>query len=219
MEKQIAIIDDRPDVRQRLLKGVSRYFEEHNINLDIKDYSPFQNIEDYPEWIVHNKIVLLIVDERLKEQPIAKDLYSTYDGHELVSTIRKYNKELPIYIITTHSEDEQLTDNLGDYNDIIDREKFEHDSNQYMKRIFRSTQSYIENFEKEFLRLSELSKKYATNSISGEEKDELQALQAKLEIPLSSFSRINRTEWLNEMEGEVAKLQELESRIKKYLSK
>jgi len=217
MEKQIAIIDDRKDVRERLLKGVSRYFEANDIKLIVKDYPPFENINEYPEWIVHNKIVLLIVDERLKEQPISEKLFSTYDGHELVANIRTFNKEIPIYIITTHSEEEDLTENLGDYDDIIERAKFEEDSDQYMKRIFRSTQRYVDNFEKEYKRLSELSTKSATNDITEDEKSELKALQAKLEIPLSSISKVSRTEWINEMEDEVSKLKDLESRIKDYL--
>jgi len=217
MEKQVAIIDDRQDVRERLLKVFGRHFEDEGIKLKLHHYPPLEDLNQYPEWIVHNKIVLLIVDEKLKENPISEGHFSSYDGHELVSKVREFNKEIPIYIITNHSEEEELNIRLGDYNDIIDRDLFDKDSNQFLTRIFRSTQGYITNFESEYARLSVLSEKSATNNIEADEVAELKALQAKLEIPLSSISRIDRTGWLNEMEEEVTKLQDLKSRIEEYL--
>jgi hypothetical protein len=107
----------------------------------------------------------------------------------------------------------------GEFEGVIQRDKFHEDesSNQQFKRIVRATQTYLENFNKEYLRLAELSGLIALNKATIEEKDELKALQAKMEIPLSSFISINRQEWIDELDNKTKELEELSSKIENFL--
>ncbi|MFT6638399.1 MAG: CheY-like chemotaxis protein [Flavobacterium sp.] len=215
----VAVIDDRKDVRKRLSKKFSRYLKQEGISWDVQHFDPLNDILDYPKWISHNKIVILIVDEKLRETPKISGGFHSYDGHDLVREIRKTNKQLPIYVVTAHADDEILIQMEGEFEGVIQRDKFHEDesSNQQFKRIVRATQTYLENFNKEYLRLAELSGLIALNKATIEEKDELKALQAKMEIPLSSFISINRQEWIDELDNKTKELEELSSKIENFL--
>jgi CheY-like chemotaxis protein len=215
----VAVIDDREDVRKRLSKKFSRYLKLEGISWDVQHLDPLNDILDYPKWISHNKIVILIVDEKLREIPKIGGGFHSYDGHDLVREVRKTNKQLPIYVVTAHADDEILTQMEGEFEGVIQRGKFNEDesSRQQFKRIVRATQTYLENFNKEYYRLAELSGLIALNKATIEEKDELKALQAKMEIPLSSFISINRQEWIDELDNKTKELEELSSKIENFL--
>lgn len=216
----VGIIDDRKEVRQRLAKKFKRYLKEKKISWDVKEYPPFDNINDYPNWISNNKIIILLVDEKLKEVPLREKFHSQYDGHDLVKLVRKTNKQLPIYIVTAYSnEDDELTRMEGDFEGIIPRSKFNTQelANQQFKKFFRVTQTYLNEFNSEYLRLAELSELVALNKATEIDKNDLKALQQKLQLPLSNFIAKDRNDWIKELEIKTKELKDLSIEIEKYL--
>lgn len=216
----VAIIDDREDVRNRLAKRVKRHLAEEHKLWEVIATDPFENVADYPKWIVNEKVVILIVDERLKEVPIHGSTYSTYNGHDLVNEVRKTNKQLPIVIISAHTDDEVLEQMKGEFDDVISRTSF-HDMNssrQYVKRFIRYTQAYLENFETEYARLSALSELVALGRAQVKDVKELRALQSKLELPLSPFVSKDRNDWLAELDEKTKQLENLSQELEKLIN-
>ncbi|WP_204345104.1 hypothetical protein [Psychroserpens algicola] len=217
----VAVIDDRKSVRKRLSKKFGRYLKQEGISWDVQHFDPLNQILDYPKWISHNKIVILIVDEKLRETPKTGGGFHSYDGHDLVRVIRETNKQLPIYVVTAHADDDILTQMEGEFEGVIQRDKFNNDdsANQQFKRIVRATQTYLENFNKEYIRLAELSELVALNKATDKNKDELKALQTKMQLPLSSFISIDRQEWIEELDSKTKELEELSNKIENFLKK
>jgi DNA-binding NarL/FixJ family response regulator len=212
----VAIIDDREDLRTRLKKLVRRHLDDNGVQWEIEGFAPLQNIEDYPNWIAENKIVLLIVDEKLREEPNDGALVN-YNGHELINIVRKRNKQLPIYVITSHAENEALDEHMAEFEDVVARDTFHENTSKFIKRFIRATQSYLDNYQNEYARLAELSEKSALDKASEEEIKELKALQVKLQIPLSSYIIDDRINWIREIEESTKELDQLYEDCKKHL--
>lgn len=217
----VAIIDDRKDVRERLAKRIARHLKDENLTWKTVPMEPLPNPQDYQKWIVHEKIIFILVDERLTEEKLSNSSYNSYNGHDLVKEIRLTNKQLPIFMITAHPHDEQIEEMKGEFDDVISRTNLEdkESSRQYVKRFVRSTQTYLSNFQKEYERLAKLSELVALEQAKEVEINELKALQAKLEIPLSAFISKDRTDWLAELDKKTQEIEglaaELDALIKK----
>lgn len=217
----VAIIDDRLGERKRLSKRISRDIKAQGIDWDIDHFDPLPKKEDYNKWIVENKVVILIVDEKLREGNVS-GVHANYDGHDLVKEVRKTNKELPIVVIASYVGGDELESMKGDFDDIISRGDFiksDESTKQYVNRFIRYTQKYLENFEEEYVRLAELSELVALEKASEIEINELKALQTKLELPLSSFVVNDRKDWLEELESKNQKLEELSKKLETLLGK
>lgn len=213
--KTVAIIDDRKDVRERLAKRITRHLREENIDWRTISMEPLPTTDDYQNWIVNEKIIFLLVDERLTEEPLTDASYSSYNGHDLVKKVRQTNKQLPIFMITAHVDDEQIEEMKGDFDDVISRTNLEkiESSHQYVKRFIRYTQTYLTNFQKEYERLAELSELIALDIAKADDINELKALQTKLEIPLSSFISKDRKDWLAELDQKTKEIEELAAQL------
>ena len=216
--QKIAIIDDRTDIRERLSKRIAREIQKQGKDWIVENFPPLPKKEDYQNWIVTNKIAVLIVDEKLKEAKLANDLHADYNGHDLVKIVREVNKQMPIYIITAHVDDSALTEMKGEFEDVISRGQLDKGNIEpYIQRFIRATQSYLDNYELEYKRLAELSELVALDKADKNDYNELYALQAKLQIPLSSFISSDRVSWINELEEKTRDLEKLSNEIKKFL--
>lgn len=216
----VAIIDDREDERKRLSKRILRQIKSEGVDWEVNHFPPLSNILDYNKWIVDNKVIILIVDENLREGNLG-GFHADYDGHDLVKEIRKVNKELPIVVIASYVQGVELENMKGDFEDIISRADFsksEESSRQYMKRFIRYTQNYLENFEKEYKLLAKLSELVALDKASETEINELKALQTKLNLPLTPFIVTDRREWLEKLDSNYERLEELSKELNKLLN-
>ncbi|MDP8269000.1 MAG: hypothetical protein P9L97_09755 [Candidatus Tenebribacter davisii] len=215
----IGIIDDRKKIRLMIKERIELTLESIEVKLPVVDTPPFQHKEKCVDWINKNGITILLVDEKLKEQSEVGEISVKYNGHELVSIIRKSFKELPVYIVATIIDDKNLTDNLGEYDSVIKRGDFEKNSEQFVLRFIRSAQRYRELHEKELLTLSELSELVATNSAKKKDYDKLRSLQTKLNLPYNTELIYSKQTWLNEFNNKTKELERLAEEIKVYLEK
>ncbi|WP_298514125.1 hypothetical protein [uncultured Kordia sp.] len=218
---KVAIIDDNKELRNRVAKRISRYLKKEGIKWEVKHYDPLEEIEDYASWIVQNKVVILIVDEKLNVVPNEKGKSTSYSGHDIVKLLRVTNKQLPMYVITAFDDDTVLQGMKGQFDGIVSRTLFSDKKNaeQYMQRFVRATQSYLNNYQEEYNRLAQLSELVALDKATKEDISELKGLQTKLEIPLTSLSINDRKQWLIELEDKTIKLEELSNKIKQFLEK
>ncbi len=213
----IGIIDDRVEVRDSIKKRVQAELRRLNINWPVIAIGPFEEMENYPEWIENNEISVLLLDENLHEKPISRGVYADYDGHDLVKVVREGYKYLPIFVITAIASSEDVVDNAGEFDSIIARSSFNKRSAEYVKRFVRATHTYLSVNNNELERLSTLSRKIALGNASVEEENEAKALQIKLELPFTMQRVVDRETAINELETEVDSLSELSKKISKYI--
>jgi len=213
MEK-IAIVDDNTEQSQTVQINIEISLGEIGSDLKVITTVPFQDPNDYFEFIEKNNICVLILDEKLNDQSIGENGPVNYKGSDLVSALRSRLPDFPIFALTVIPTDADLKEKYSLYEEIISRTEFYNNSNMYVPKFWRAAKNYLkENIDE----LSEFN--YLTVEISGGNKDpelikKLQALQVKLELPFSGFD--DRNAWLNEYENQINSLEEI---IKIFKSK
>ena len=211
----IAIVDDNPVQSGTILNNIEIAIHEFGSEFKVIATLPFPNPNDYFNFISSNDICVLILDEKLNDQPIDKNGPIDYKGSQLVTFLRHTLKDFPIYSVTNYDGVEDLQAKAQEFEEIIKRADFIKDTNKYFARIVRAANNYLRE------NLDELSQyNILTAEISGGNKDpqllkELLALQVKLELPYSGFD--DRNAWLNEYELLVESLENLNKIIKSKL--
>ncbi|VAW35541.1 hypothetical protein MNBD_CHLOROFLEXI01-3445 [hydrothermal vent metagenome] len=207
----IGIVDDRDDVRAIMLDNVRLALPDGWEAIDI---SPWNSLDNYPSWISQEEIVALIIDERLNEVANASGAVD-YEGHDLVDYMRQHMPEFPIFVVTSYKEDAlELGERFKDVEDIIERNQFYERSSDYIPRIIRAGQRYLQTFERELAELGDFAKKSAIGEDSStEEHERAKAIQTKIETAFPIENIASRGELLSQMEQLIAELETLKTDI------
>ncbi len=210
----IAIIDDRIDLRTTLKNRVEIELQKEWNSIDT---SPLPQLSDYYSWITENEISVLLLDERLNEKIDRNSKSVDYCGHDLVDYVRKYFVTLPIYIVTSYPDDDSLKAKFKDVEDIIPRREFCQKASDYMPRIIRSGQKFLETFENELVLLSKKAKKIVLGKATAQDIKAVKAVQTKLAIAYPSDVFIKHTKILKKIATNLKKLNKLKIKISKQL--
>jgi CheY-like chemotaxis protein len=209
----IAIIDDRSDQRDT----IKNLIELSDIgSWEVISEEPLTELEDYISWIIENDISVILLDEKLNET----DTRVGYNGHELVDLIRSRIPTLPIFVITSFKDDEEVLSRFKEVEAIIERqEEFIHDPEKFIPRFIRSGQKFTEANLEELDRLSTIAKRIVTQEASPEEIKEAEAVKQKLSIAFDIKQLTHRSELINNLEAELEELNSLKDKIKTYLER
>ncbi len=213
----IAIIDDNKDQSTTLKRTLNIYLKRQSTNLTVIDQTPFKNVEDYFPFFAANDVSAIILDERLNDVAVDGEPVD-YKGNQLVEILRERLKDFPIYMITAHAGDAELREKENQFEMVINR--LDITSNQtmaanFVSRLARSAQRYIDANKDELKEFTELSLKAANGEASPENVERLKALQTVLELPISNFD--DRKIWLDRYENELKYLEELKNKIQNKL--
>ncbi|MCC3160867.1 response regulator [Hymenobacter sp. 15J16-1T3B] len=214
----IGIVDDREDVRSTMKISIELALSKFNKEWIVVDTPPFVEKDEYYPWIKENGVCVLLMDERLNEEMIDGETSVDYTGHELVQVIREKEKELPIIAITSHSDDEDLQENLSYFDNIVDRNEFNLKSEDYVNRFIRFGQKFIDQYRSELLEISSISDRIAQGSQTDKDLEDLAVLQTKLSLGYQDNTLKGRSEWLNEFESSTEELEQLKDKLWQYLS-
>jgi hypothetical protein len=181
------------------------------------DVHPLEKMNEYPSWITEQDVAVMLLDERLHEQKTIGKPYVDYNGHDLVDYIRKRFKTLPIFVITSFSDDDELVDKFSDVEAIIPREVFTDKPKEYVPRFLRAGQKFIDTFQGELSELSERAKKIALGRAKRADVKRANAIRESLNLafPLEAFR--TRDEWLAEMEKNLKDLKKIASTAKRHI--
>jgi CheY-like chemotaxis protein len=210
----IAIIDDRKDHRSTIKRLVDT---ELLGDWDSSEVAPLADLEDYPSWLTENEVAVILLDERLNEQRTKGKNLSNYEGHHLVEFIRQHLPTLPIFVITSYPDDQELKKKFKDVEEIIVRQEFARKAAEYVPRFLRSGQRYLEAFHKELRELADSADKIARGKATKGDIERVKAIQAKIGMIFPCDSLKNRCEWTDELESNLKKLEKLSIDIKKFL--
>lgn len=214
----IGVVDDRRKERRTLTVALSTALPD---NWSYHDSDPLTDLDEYPGWIVENDVVALIIDERLHEQKsdvsATVKQHVTYKGHDLVDYLRLRFPTLPIYVVTSFPKDSSLTDRFKYVEAIIFRDDFLRKVEDWVPRIIRASQQFFEVIQKQLTELAELSLKVATGTASKKEKEKVKALQNSLQAPFAGEQLVDRSDWLNKLQGKISEFDLLQTEIQSFL--
>lgn len=211
----IGIVDDRVSYRTTLKKRIEIELKKQKGSWAVIDIDPFVNMGEYISWIMESEIAVLILDEKLHEGASGKPNVD-YNGSDLIMFLRERLKDFPVYIITSYDNDEDLQKKFSCFEEIWNRDNFYSKPGVYMPRLIRAGQRFLRAHRDQLSRLSELSKKIAAGQATSDEKKELEAIQANLQIPFTPIIS-DRESWLSQYEGKLKELDELCNVIQAHL--
>ncbi len=208
----IGVIDDRSDVRQTISRRISRYLRQH-ATWTCEDSAPLERLDYYPSWLTEHEIVVLVLDERLREQVEEGAQPVTYDGHDVVDFIRARLPTFPIFVVTGWDDDEALSERFGAVEDVVNREGFARGAKGYTDRFVRAGTRFWEENQKELEELGRIARKVALGDASEEDLKEARSLQQKMELAFVVDELYDRASWLDQMEASLAELETIRQRL------
>lgn len=212
----ICIIDDRVDIRGTLENKIRFIFKKKQLDWTISSQDPFIDKMEYLNFINENDIGVLILDERLHESSTAQQSVN-YNGSDLVTFLRLYLKNFPIYSITSYHEDNELENQFSQFDEIIARDIFYSKAEEYIERFIRAGQRFLDDHTTQLLKLSELSELIAKGTATEENLKELRTVQESLNIPFSDYGYPHRESWLQDYEKNISDLSKLNDEIENFL--
>ncbi|HVY06511.1 MAG TPA: hypothetical protein VHB46_11095 [Burkholderiales bacterium] len=214
----IGVIDDRADARETLCRNINLEIEEEH-NWSAIEHGPLAKIEDYPGWLHDAGIAVLVVDERLQEQADAGEEPATYSGHELVSYLRMRLPTLPLFMVTSHADEDDLEGAEADAEDVVQREDFNKNPKIYVQRMLRAGRKFTEEFLAELAQLSEIAERTAMGSATDADREKEKAIREKLTLASPDGLSLSRQTWLGELDKEIKELGALSDKIHDRLSR
>ena len=211
----IAIIDDDIEQSETVKLNIELGLEEIGSNLKVLTTTPFRRFEDYLLFIEKNDVVVLILDEKLNDQSFDEIGPVDYTGSELIISLRKHLKDIPIFGLTIIHTDEDLLSKYEYFDDIISRADFYENYRKYVPKFWRAAKNFLKETNDGFNEFNQVAKEVSSGNNSPQLINRLQVLQAKLELPFSGFD--DRSSWLNEYESLINQLEEINSILRKKL--
>lgn len=213
--KYIGLVDDRDTQRRAFKLRLDTKLELSYPDWEIVDIKPFKDPKDYNSWINENEICLLIVDERLNEEPLEDGSTVDYYGSKLINELRTSYKDFPIFCVTSHTISDSLKAVVKDFNLTLSRATLESDIDNYLNSFIKFGESFYKENQKELSRVSELSEKVAIGSATANDKDELRSLQVNLMIPHISSGLGTQEAYIKELESNIEKIKRIQDDISK----
>lgn len=212
----ICIIDDRVDIRGTLENKIRFILKKKQLDWAIASQDPFMDKMEYLNFINENDVGVLILDERLHESGTGQQSVN-YNGSDLVTFLRLYLKNFPIYSITSYHEDNELENQFSQFDEIIARDVFYSKAEEYVERFIRAGQRFLDDHNAQLLKLSELSELIAKGTATEDNLKELRIVQESLNIPFSDYGYPHKESWLQDYEKKISDLSKLSDEIENFL--
>jgi hypothetical protein len=166
---KIIFIDDDSDIRATYEISMQMMFDD-KFEIVCLDAAP--SLKDMMKVLdgIPDKVTYFI-DEKLKHSGIA-----SYTGTELVENIRVLDSKVPIYILTSFSD--EIEQYLGDIEFVIDKNYWETDEEEHnlKKRFLRHINTYKDIKSEQAKRFDELLEKSLFTTLLEGEIEEFKAL-------------------------------------------
>lgn len=198
---RIGVIDDKAEFRSTT---------QHRLELCLPDgweplsLEPMESLSDYPAWIHDNDVAVLLLDERLTDEPLSRGGHSSYEGHDLLSFLRERMREFPIYVVTAQAIPGELVQAQSQADNLLEKTDLFANIEVHIARMLRQGMRWRETNERSLARLAELSRKAATANLDETERRELDSIRTSLCVTEPVSTR--RVEVLEELEASLKTL-------------
>jgi hypothetical protein len=177
----IAIIDDRQQMRQSIRGHIELDLEELGQTWGVIDSAPLPRIDDYRAWIQENDVSVLILDENLDEDFDGGEAVA-YFGHNVAEKLRTQLPDLPQFIVTSIKQTENLDAAGAALDAIIKRDDFGNRSRVYVERMVRAGLAFVDRNENDLAELSSLVEAMVLGTSRPYDRVRIDALRQKLSM-------------------------------------
>lgn len=205
---KIAFVDEDEDQRKTYSLLLQECFSKDNMAPEVVAYEPMSEMSEMSFLVTNDDIVTIILDEQLKDSGIAK-----YFGIELASYLRSLNKKIPIYILTSYPDSDELINNEMSVEDILNKQDLSARKLIEGARILRRINNFLDISSEREQRFEHLLRQSIEGKIDESEKQEFINLGYLRSAPFE-MDEIFSKDKLNSLD----KLEEEIKRIEKNLS-
>ncbi|HCF6874123.1 TPA: hypothetical protein NII69_000421 [Pseudomonas aeruginosa] len=168
---KIFFVDEDEDQRETYSLMLKECFPKGENSPTVIGVEPKARVGDMSFLVEDPSVAAIVLDEQLKESGVAQ-----YYGIELASYLRGLNKKIPIYILTSFIQSEELLEGEMEVEDILSKQELAAKKDVVGARILRRIDTYLEIVGNRDIRFESLLRKSIKGELSAEEKDELQEL-------------------------------------------
>jgi hypothetical protein len=164
----VLYLDEDEDQRILLTPRLAHAFGN---GVEVKPIQPERTIELMISEFnkERNRLRALVLDEQLYETGVAD-----YTGSSLAKAFRELDSVIPIFILTSHTDESHLQEKYSDYDHVLDKEDFTTDIDEKIVVHVRRQIGRFDNYVTErSSRMHELLERSILNKLSEDESKEL----------------------------------------------
>nr|WP_298116197.1 response regulator [uncultured Pseudomonas sp.] len=206
---KILFVDENEDQRETYTLMLQDCFPKGEGVPTVFGVEPKPHVGDMSFLVENPSVVAIVLDEQLKESGVAQ-----YYGIELASYLRTLNSKIPIYILTSFVDSEELLEGEMQVEDILNKQDLSAKKHVVGARILRRIDSYLEIMGNRNVRFELLLRKSVRGELAEEEKEELQEL-GYLRDSSFEVEEIISEEKLKKLEALEEKISQIENGLSK----
>ncbi|SHN30483.1 hypothetical protein SAMN05216593_1278 [Pseudomonas asturiensis] len=206
---KIFFVDEDDDQRETYSLMLQECFPKDPSSPVVIGVPPRPKLSDMRFLVEDDGVVSIVLDEQLKESGVA-----TYLGIELAEYLRGLNKKVPIYILTSYPDSEELIEGEINVEDILSKQDLPARKDIVGARVLRRIDSFLDVSSIRENRFELLLRKSMSSSLDDDEKSEFLELDYLRSAPFE-VSEIYSDEKLKRLDALELKIQEIENNFKK----
>lgn len=114
------------------ITSYGQYFEEAGIQI-LYEGKLLDSPDEYYDLICKHDVDFVIIDNHLEKQGVS------YDGFDVLKSIRKHDASIYILLLTNYSYDNKSIQELGEFDQTINKDEFVKQFDGIINRIRRAT--------------------------------------------------------------------------------
>ncbi|CAI9898319.1 hypothetical protein N0002_05370 [Pseudomonas aeruginosa] len=206
---KIIFVDENEDQRETYSLMLEDCFPKGEGAPTVLGVEPKPHVGDMSFLVEDPSVVAIILDEQLKESGVAQ-----YYGIELASYLRTLNSKIPLYILTSFIDSEELLDGEMQVEDILNKQDLAVKKHVVGARILRRIDSYLEIIGNRNVRFEFLLRKSIRGELAEGETEELKKL-GYLRDSSFEMEEIISSEKLKKLEALEEKIANIENGLSK----
>ncbi|MFE1816181.1 hypothetical protein [Metapseudomonas otitidis] len=206
---KILFVDENEDQRETYTLMLQDCFPKGEGVPMVFGVEPKPHVGDMSFLVEDPSVVAIVLDEQLKESGVAQ-----YYGIELASYLRTLNSKMPIYILTSFVDSEELLEGEMQVEDILNKQDLSAKKHVVGARILRRIDSYLEIMGNRNVRFELLLRKSVRGELAEDEKEELKEL-GYLRDSSFEVEEIISEEKLKKLEALEEKISQIENGLSK----
>ncbi|RMH85064.1 hypothetical protein EA796_10970 [Pseudomonas sp. AOB-7] len=208
---KILFVDENEDQRETYALMLQDCFPKGEGVPEVFGVEPKPHVGDMSFLVEDPSVVAIILDEQLKESGVAQ-----YYGIELAAYLRTLNNKMPIYILTSFVDSEELLEGEMQVEDILNKQDLSAKKHVVGARILRRIDSYLEIMGNRNVRFELLLRKSVRGELAEDEKEELKEL-GYLRDSSFEVEEIISEEKLKKLEALEERISQIESGLSKKI--
>lgn len=206
---KIFFVDEDDDQRETYSLMLQECFPQDANAPQVVGVPPKPQLSDMRFLVEDEEVVTIVLDEQLKESGVAR-----YFGIELAEYLRGLNKKIPIYILTSYPQSEELLEGEMKVEDILSKQDLPIRKEVVGARILRRIDNFLDVSSGREGRFESLLRKSISEELTDTEKLEFTELGYLRSAPFE-VDEIYISEKLKKLDLLEEKIREIENNFLK----